>query len=408
MPSNVSERAIVSLVGAIQFVNILDFMMVMPLGPDFTAGLGIPASHLGFIGGSYTAAASVAGLAGAFFLERFDRRVALGAAMLGLVAGTVAGGFAVDLTTLLAARVIAGFFGGPATSISISIIADVVPPERRGKAMGAVMGAFAVASVLGVPVGLELARRGGWRMPFFAIGGVGLLVTALAFLLLPPMRQHLEAKKGAPETPLRELFRAPVLLSWTMTATLMMGTFALVPNISAYVQYNLGYPRERLGLLYLVGGAVNFGTTRASGWLVDKFGSFRVGSVGTIWFLAIVYASFYVRVPLVPVMAMFVGFMVANSLRSVPHNTLTSKVPGPRERARFMSIQSAVQHLAAALGAFLSAQILGELPDHKLEGMPTVTMITMALAALMPLLLWTVEARVTRASSAAAEARPAT
>ena len=57
----VSERAIVFLVGAVQFVNILDFMMVMPLGPDFSRALGIPTSHLGYIGGAYTAAASVAG-----------------------------------------------------------------------------------------------------------------------------------------------------------------------------------------------------------------------------------------------------------------------------------------------------------------------------------------------------------
>ena len=70
--------------GAVQFVNVLDFMMVMPLGPDFAKDLGIPLSHLGYIGGAYTASASVAGVAGAFFLDRFDRRQALVVALLGL------------------------------------------------------------------------------------------------------------------------------------------------------------------------------------------------------------------------------------------------------------------------------------------------------------------------------------
>ena len=41
------ERAVVLLVAAVQFVNILDFVMVMPMGPDFAAALGIPASKLG-------------------------------------------------------------------------------------------------------------------------------------------------------------------------------------------------------------------------------------------------------------------------------------------------------------------------------------------------------------------------
>src|SRR5687768_7538784 len=160
-----SERRIIFLVGAVQFVNILDFMIVMPLGPDFAVALGISSSQLGLIGGAYTAAAAVAGLLGSFFLDRFDRRSALALSMLGLAAGTFAGAFATGLGSLIAARAIAGAFGGPATSLSLSIVADVVPPERRGKALGAVMGAFAVASVIGVPAGLELARKGGWQLP---------------------------------------------------------------------------------------------------------------------------------------------------------------------------------------------------------------------------------------------------
>src|SRR6187399_778346 len=110
----VSERWIVFLIGAVQFVNILDFMMVMPLGPDFAAALGIPISSLGIIGGSYTAAAAVAGIVGSFFLDRFDRRSALAVAMLGLVIATASGGFATGLPSMIAARVLAGCFGGPA------------------------------------------------------------------------------------------------------------------------------------------------------------------------------------------------------------------------------------------------------------------------------------------------------
>ena len=56
-----SERQLVFLVGAVQFVNVLDFMMVMPLGPDFARALDIPVSRLGLVGGVYTAAAAVSG-----------------------------------------------------------------------------------------------------------------------------------------------------------------------------------------------------------------------------------------------------------------------------------------------------------------------------------------------------------
>ncbi len=392
-----SERTIVFCVGAVQFVNILDFVMVMPLGPDFAKALGIPLSHLGYVGGSYTAAASVSGLAGAFFLDRFDRRQALAVAMLGLVVGTLSGAFATGLATLMLARVVAGAFGGPATSLAYSIIADVIPPARRGKAMGAVMGAFAVASVLGVPAGLELARRGTWKLPFVAVAALGAILGTYAHAVLPPMIGHLAARRS--RSPLRELadlVRPDLALSLLMTFIVMAAGFVLIPNISAYVLGNLHYPRERLGLLYLAGGLVSFFATRFVGAFVDRWGSARVGTFGVLVVSLVIYVGF-IREPLaVPVMAIFMGFMLGNSFRNVAYNTLTSKVPRADERARFSSVQSAVQHLAAAIGAFVGSRLLTERADASLEGIPTVAGLSIALGLALVPFLFAVEARVAR------------
>ena len=387
-----SERAIVFLVGAVQFVNILDFMMVMPLGPDFARGLGIPTSHLGYIGGAYTAAASLAGLAGSLFLDRFDRRKALAVAMLGLVIGTAAGGFATGLPSLMAARVLAGLFGGPATSLSFSIIADTVPAERRGRAMGAVMGAFAIASVFGVPIGLELARRGGWQTPFFAVAGLGAVVAALAIFLLPPMRSHLANRASQAPLPISHLLSNPLVrLSYAMTALVMMGGFILIPNISAYVQLNLGYPRDRIFLLYFAGGIVSLVATRVAGWMVDKRGALRTGSLGVGILAVVTFFGFVHYLVGLPVVVIFVGFMLGNSFRNVTYNTLTTRVPSPSERARFMSLQSAIQHLAAALGAFLSSRLLTETPTGALVGIPTVALISIGMSLTLPWLFFKVE-----------------
>lgn len=390
------ERRIIFLVAAVQFINILDFMMVMPLGPDFARALGIDLSQLGYLGGAYTAAAAVAGIAGSFFLDRFDRRPALAVALFGLVAGTAAGGLATDLGTLMAARLVAGMFGGPATSLALAIIADVIPPERRGKALGAVMGAFAVSSVVGVPLALELARMGTWRTPFFTVGGLGLAIAAAAVFLLPPVKMHLERRAGGEAAPgLGEMLARPVVRwSYAMTACVMMSGFILIPNLSAYFQENLQYPRADLGRLYLVGGAASFVTLRIVGALVDRYGSFRTGTVASAALVAILYLGFIAPPPAMPVLALFVGFMLAMSSRNVAHNTLTTQVPRPAERARFMSIQSAVQHVASSAGAFLSARLLRELPDKRLDGIPLVAGISIALTALLPVLLWVVEARV--------------
>jgi predicted MFS family arabinose efflux permease len=408
MPSPLSERKLIFLIGAVQFINTLDFMMVMPLGPDFARSLGIPSSQLGLIGGSYTAAAAVAGIAGAFFLDRFDRRRALAVALAGLVLGTAAGGLATGLPTLLAARVVAGLFGGPATSLALAIVADAVPPERRGRAMGAVAGSFAIASVLGVPAGLELARLGDWRTPFFTVAALGAVLTAAAMAMLPPQRAHLAGgRRGAPIS-FRDLLRRPLVrYALAGTAVAVTANFALIPNLSAYFQFNRGYPRDELGLLYMIGGAISFGTMRLAGRLTDRLGAPAVTVLGSLLFIAVLGAGFIHPVAWLPVLAIFVGFMVSSGFRFVPIQALWSRVPEPAERARFMSAQSAVQHLASAAGAMIGAQILVEQTGGALAGMDDLAWFAVATSAVLPAIVYAVDRRVRGRAAAAPAPAPA-
>lgn len=390
-PLDAREQRIVLLIAAVQFVNILDFVMVMPMGPDFGRALGIPLSELGWIGGSYTASAGLAGIAGSFFLDRFDRRKALAVAMVGLVLATAAGGLAWGLGSLMAARVLAGMFGGPATSLALSVVADVIPPERRGRAMGTVMSAFAFASVFGVPMGLELARLGSWRLPFFATAALGLVIVVLAMLWLPPMNGHLQS--GArPRTSLLSLLERPLVRrSMSMTAVAMAAGFMVIPNISAFVQGNLHLPREQLGLMYAVGGVASFFTTRFVGPLVDRRGSSWVGAVGSTALAASMAAMFVLGGLGLPVVVYFVAFMVSMAFRNVSYNVLASKVPRAEERAAFMSLQSAVQHFASAAGAFISSMVLVALPDGSLQHIDLVGGLSITLTLLLPLLMRHVE-----------------
>lgn len=393
----VSEGRILFLVSAVQFINILDFMMVMPLGPDFARDLGIAMSQIGLVGGSYTAAAAVSGVVASRFLDRFDRRSALAVSMLGLVIATGLGGLAQGLPSLMLARMLAGAFGGPATSLSLSIVADVIPAERRGRALGLVMAAFSVASVFGVPAGLELARLGSFRTPFFAVALLGLLVTGSALWLMPSLTLHRQSAHAREPSSMLTFLRTPaVVLALAATASVMMANFAIIPNLSTYLQHNLGYPRERLGLLYLVGGSVSFLVVQLFGRVVDKLGPTFMATVGTIFYVLDVGVAFIRMPPALPVLGFFVLMMTSMALRGVSLNALASRVPDPHERARFMSLQSAVQHMAAASGAVISSRLLTELPGGSLVGMSRVATLSISLGLLLPLLLGLCEQRVRR------------
>jgi predicted MFS family arabinose efflux permease len=400
----VSERKIVLLLAAVMFVNVLDFMMVMPLGPDFARALGIPTARLGIIGGSYTAAAAVAGLIGTLFLDRFDRRSALAVAMGGLVTATALGGLAHSFEMLVATRVLAGVFGGPASSLSMSILADVVAPERRGKAISQVMGAFAVASVLGVPLGMRLALIGGWPTPFFAVAGMGLVVAVAAIAIMPPMRGHLQRLREPAQSRSLGAFLSDgtVLLALSGVVAVNMGTFLLVPNLAAWLQHNLHFPRESLEWLYLVGGVLSFAAMRVAGAFVDRRGSVPVTVFGSGLMIIIVALAFLpAQTPLHPALV-FAGFMVANGTRAVALNALSTRVPLPTERARFMSAQSAAQHMAAALGATISSLVLVNRPDGSLAGLDRLGLMAMALGATVPMFVAAVSARVRARATASA------
>ncbi len=402
------QRGIVLLIASVQFVNILDFVMVMPLGPYF-ASVGVAQSQMGLVGGAYTASACVSGLLGASFLDRFDRRKALAVAMFGLVIGTAAGGLAQGMTSLLLARCLAGMFGGPATSLAFSIVADTIPVSLRGRSIGMVMGAFSVATVLGVPGGLWMAEHLGWRSSFLAVSAIGVLIIFGAIALLPPLTGHLDAyKKETHHVTTRELLSRPLVqVSLTMTAVTMMAGFVIIPNISTYLHLNHHLELPGLKFLYLVGGVGSLVASQSAGRLVDRFGAFKVGTFGTAVVVPVIYFVFVDNNAVgLPVPVFFLWFMMGMAVRNVPYNTLTTRVPGPTERARFQSIQSAVQHGASALAAGLGPLVLslapreswptdmpGELP-RLLVGMDKVAMISLTLTLTIPFLLWWVEARV--------------
>ena len=154
---------------------------------------------------------------------------------------------------------------------------------------------------------------------------------------------------------------------------------------------------------------MSFGVMRLAGSLVDRFGSFLVGTFASVSLVAVLYLFFYAYIPGLPVMALFIGLMTVMGFRNVAYNTLTTKVPRPPERARFQSLQSSIQHAASATGAFLSAKMLDAVPAlgpngpllglagkpiMRLEGITRGAAVAMVLSLLLPALLFWVERRV--------------
>ncbi|MFC4158676.1 MFS transporter [Chitinimonas lacunae] len=367
-----SSGQAVALVGAMQFVYILDFMMVMPLGPDLAKALGVAPDRLPWMSAAYTAAAVLSGLLSIRLLDRFDRKPAVLLTFGLLAVATVAGAWAVDQWTLFIARALTGLFGGPALALGMAIVIDSTPPQERGQAISRTMLGFSVAAIGGVPLALELARLGGWTLPFYAVAAMAALVWLALALILPSMREHMG--RDAAVSPRTLLARPAVQAACLVQGLTQFSAFLVIPNFSAYFLLNLGYPREHLGMLYFVGGITAMVTMLGLGRLVDRAGPFPGLLLTTISVAVGMTPLFGLHV--LPLMLAFMMFMAGNAGRGVTLAAVTSQVPQPYERAGFMSLQGLVQNLAIALASVVSSQLLTTLSDGKLGNMPTVAFLT--------------------------------
>ncbi|NBX04459.1 MAG: MFS transporter [Alphaproteobacteria bacterium] len=262
--------------------------------------------------------------------------------------------------------------------------------------MGKVMGAFAAASVLGIPFGLEIARLFGWRAPFLvlALGAMGVIVMAWFFL---PRGKNTKNSGNVTEqlSYIGGCLRNPTALSaFAFMGLSMMSGFMIIPNFSAHLQMNLDYPREHLGILYFCGGLISFFSMRWVGKWIDRTSATHAAVGSTALFILVTCVGFIWYPNPIPAVVIFVTFMVSMSSRSVAAQTLASKVPRPDERGSYMSLQSSVTHLSSAIGAFLSSQILTHSADNRLIGVDRLGIMAIAVSIIVPFLFYFTEKRL--------------
>jgi predicted MFS family arabinose efflux permease len=386
----VREWAILLVLAGVQISHILDFMILMPLGPQFMRMFAIGPTQFGFLVSVYTFSSSAVGFAAAFFIDRFDRKKALLVLYACFAATTLLAASSQSYLTLLAARAMAGAFAGVLSAIVFAIVSDLVPENRRGSALGVVMSAFSIAATAGVPISLYLANHFTWRAPFFFLAGLCITVWASALWLLPHMRGHLRAaRERHPLEQARAVFRDPNHLKvFLFSAMLFFSGFAVIPFISPFMVSNVGVPEKDLPLLYLLGGVLTLIVVRFVGRLTDLHGKHRMFTlVALLSALAILILTHLPRVPIHFAIACSAFLMAMLSGRFVPAMALITSSVTPRLRGSFMSFNSSMQGFAAGAASFGASLMIGrdaagELTHYGTVGVlaATATLISIYLA----------------------------
>lgn len=365
-----AERLLLFLLAALNFTHILDFMILMPLGNYLIPYFNISPQQFTFLVSSYTISAAASGFLAAFFVDGFDRKKVLIFAYSGFLIGTLACGIAPGFYLLLLARTVAGLFGGLIAAQVISIVADTFSYERRGRAMGALMSAFAVASTLGVPFALYLSNLFSWHAPFLLVGGLGIILIPLLLRFIPPMTAHLQQPIEAGKR--RHLFSNILkdprqYQALLFSAMLMFGHFLIVPFINPFMEFNMGFSKQQTPMIYLVGGISSFFAANILGRLADRYGKLSVFTLCVL--IALPMVLLITNMPAIPfalILALFAVWFVVATGRGVSAQAMVSQVVPPEQRGSFQSFNSSSQQLGSGLASLAAGAIVGAGSEGKI------------------------------------------
>jgi predicted MFS family arabinose efflux permease len=368
-PRVVRELPLLLALAAVQFTHVVDFMIMMPLGPQFMRLFAIGPEQFGFMVSAYTFAAAASGFVAAFWIDRFDRRRALLTLYGGFIAATALCGIAPGYTLLLAARVVAGLFGGVLGGLTFAIVADVVPYKRRATATAVVSAAFSLSAIAGVPLSLWIAAHYTWRTPFLALAVFSIGVALAAMRVIPPLAAHVST--GARRTPVAQLKAIFAvrnhLRAFALMTVLISSVFLVIPFLAAYNVANVGVAETELAVIYLAGGAASLVSTQVIGRLADRYGKERLFTiVAAVSIGPILLCTHLPPLPLGWVVAVSVLLFIFMPGRFGPATALVTGSVEPKLRGSFMTFNASIQQLASGIASLAAGLIVGRSSDGAL------------------------------------------
>ncbi len=352
-----AERFFLLTLAGIQFSHVLDFMIMMPLGPILMHAMGIGTHEFGLLVASYSFSAAVSGVLAATFVDLFERKrlLLISFALFGLA--TLACGLAPGYSTLILARGVAGVFGGIMGALIHTMVGDAIPFSRRARANGIVASAFSLSTIAGVPLSLWLANHLGWRAPFVFIAALSVVFLAIGLRFLPELRLHLSEEKRDHllSATFSVLGDANHLRALLFSSLIIFSGFTVIPYITVYAVNNVGIAQLDIPLVYLVGGFATFITARLIGRWADKYGKVEVYRwVALLALVPLLLVTHVGQLPLWGWLICTTCFFVFVSGRMIPAMAIIASAAQPALRGTFMSLNGTMQSLAMGLATTLA------------------------------------------------------
>lgn len=178
------QRAIqawtVVLAGIGQLMVALDTLVVTTSLPALRAGLHASLGSLAWTVNAYNLAFACCLLTGAALGDRFGRRRMFATGVLVFAAASASAALAPDIGVLVAARTVQGAGAAIVMPLTLTLISEAFPPERRGAAIGVWGGIAGLGIAAGPVIGGAIVSGISWHWIFWLNVPIGVALIPLA------------------------------------------------------------------------------------------------------------------------------------------------------------------------------------------------------------------------------------
>jgi predicted MFS family arabinose efflux permease len=365
-----------------------------PLSDMLMKSLSLNPSGFGAATSGYAISAGISGLLTAGFADQFDRKKTLQFFYWGFIIGTVFCGLPHSYIILLAARIIKGLFGGVIGSISMAIVIDLFPIQKRGQVMSYIQMSFGASQVLRVPIGIFIASLWQWKAPFWMVAELSVLIALTITWYLKPINAHLAIKntRSAFEHLINIVSNKNYRIAFASTAILAIGGFMMISFGSVFPVNNLGLTYNQLTMVLMISGIVSLIVMPFIGKLSDRIDKFRIFVAASFWMMIICVVYINLGLTSLALVVVFnIMLMIGIISRTILSSALITHIPDSPDRGAFMSINSSLNQIAGGLAAIVTGKIVTQAnKGAPLQHYNIVGYITVAISLISISLMWLV------------------
>lgn len=343
------------------FCAIVDFLLMLPLGTAFMKLYKITPHQYSMLIAAFSLAGFLSSFTASLYVDKLDRKVVFITAFGMFAVGTTLCSFATSFELMLFSRFFTGLFGGLLGGISTAIISDIVPYERRGKAMGILNLGFGVASIVGIPFSIFIYKHTDIFWPFRIVGILSFITLIPAYFILPSLKEHINKDKNIIDEIVEILVNKNLQKALLFAFLLVLGHFMFISFINPYLIDNLGFKEEDTMWMYIVGGISVSLTSPRMGKFIDTLGklkSFRI--LILLSFIPILVISHLQSASIMLALLICAFMFIFNSGRMIAAMTLITGAPTEEQRGKFLVIRSSFIELSEGAAALIGGIILSQ------------------------------------------------